>query len=107
MINLRNYYSKSGPFDNRTCFDHLNTRLVQYSYGYCITTSRQIKLSNHLVLVEVVGCVCVLPLALLSWEGFVDPFVEVVEVELVDCVVDVIVGGVPPIRLFNTPSSMC
>ena len=83
-----------------------SNHLVRYSDGYCIT-SRQIKLSNHLVLVEVVGCVCVLPLALLSWEGFVDPFVEVVEVELVDCVVDVMVGGVPPIRLFNTPSSMC
>ena len=25
-----------GPFANRTTFDHLNTRLVQYSGGYCI-----------------------------------------------------------------------
>ena len=26
----------TGPFDNRTIFDHLNTRLVRYSDGYCM-----------------------------------------------------------------------
>ena len=26
----------TGPFANRTTFDHLNTRLVQFSDGYCI-----------------------------------------------------------------------
>ena len=26
----------TGPFSNRTTFDHLNTRLVCYSDGYCI-----------------------------------------------------------------------
>ena len=27
---------KTGPYDNPTCLDHLNTRLDRYSDGYCI-----------------------------------------------------------------------
>ena len=30
------YHPNIGPFDNRTQIYHLNTRLVQYSNGYCI-----------------------------------------------------------------------
>ena len=32
---IKNVYPVFKPFDNRTHLDHLNTRLVQYSDGYC------------------------------------------------------------------------
>ena len=34
--------SKTWPFDSRTCFDHLNTRLFLYSDGYCIQWGSEI-----------------------------------------------------------------
>ena len=36
MVITQPSHSNSGPFANRTTFDHLNTRLIQYSDGYCI-----------------------------------------------------------------------
>ena len=34
FVRFSDCHSKTGPFDNQTCLDHLNTRLVQYSDGY-------------------------------------------------------------------------
>ena len=30
------WHLKTGPFEDRTCLDDLNTGLVRYSDGYCI-----------------------------------------------------------------------
>ena len=35
MVITQPSHLNTGPFANLTTFDHLNTRLVQYSDGYC------------------------------------------------------------------------
>ena len=35
LVRFSDHYPKTEPFDNLTCLDHLNTRLVWYSDGCC------------------------------------------------------------------------
>ena len=35
FFRFSDHHLKIGPFNNQTFLDHLNTRLVRYSYGYC------------------------------------------------------------------------
>ena len=36
FVHLSNHHSKNKPFNNQASLNHLNTRLVRYSDGYCI-----------------------------------------------------------------------
>lgn len=69
-----------------------------------------VKLYSYLVRVEVVGWVCVFPLARLSCDGLL-PDCDVDEVLAADDDddADVVagVGGGPPIMLLSTPSIIC
>ena len=39
FVRFSDHHSKTRLFDNWTHFDHLNTRLIQFSYGYCTEVS--------------------------------------------------------------------
>ena len=46
LAQFLDHHSKSGPFDNLTCSDHSNTRLVRYSDGYCTWCLKHLPVPN-------------------------------------------------------------